>query len=155
MSILSKYFYHVAWSPRRYCKYAVTNKPAIVTGTRPKTIPDNKGSTIIEKCLLFFLKNRMKFFSLFGEKDLFFQYLKKGKENSFFPHICFFFQTWSVFLSNFILGIEGLEPSRSKKSTDFQGKVFFFSFSGLCLYLFFFFLSCLFSDFLVLGLLGK
>jgi hypothetical protein len=38
--------YQEAWSPRRYCKYAVTNKPAIVTGTNPKTIPDNKGSTI-------------------------------------------------------------------------------------------------------------
>jgi len=38
--------YQVAWSPRRYCKYAVTNKPAIVTGTNPNTIPDNKGSTI-------------------------------------------------------------------------------------------------------------
>ncbi len=37
----------MAKSPRRYCKYAVTNKPAIVTGTNPKTIPDNKGSTIV------------------------------------------------------------------------------------------------------------
>lgn len=41
--------YQVAWSPRRYCKYAVTNKPAIVTGTKPNTIPESKGSTIIEK----------------------------------------------------------------------------------------------------------
>lgn len=38
--------YQVAWSPRRYCKYAVTKRPAIVTGTNPNTIPDNKGSTI-------------------------------------------------------------------------------------------------------------
>jgi hypothetical protein len=40
------FLYQVAWSPRRYCKYAVTNKPAIVTGTNPNTIPESKGSTI-------------------------------------------------------------------------------------------------------------
>ncbi len=43
------FYYQVAWSPRRYCKYAVTNRPAIVTGTNPNTIPESKGSTIIEK----------------------------------------------------------------------------------------------------------
>ncbi len=37
----------LSWSPRRYCKYAVTNKPVIVTGTNPSTIPDNRGSTIV------------------------------------------------------------------------------------------------------------
>lgn len=36
----------LAKSPLRYCKYAVTNSPAIVTGTKPNTIPDNNGSTI-------------------------------------------------------------------------------------------------------------
>lgn len=33
-------------SPRRYCKYAVTNNPAKVIGTNPKTIPESKVSTI-------------------------------------------------------------------------------------------------------------
>jgi len=33
-------------SPRRYCKYAVTNNPAKVIGIRPNTIPDNKTSII-------------------------------------------------------------------------------------------------------------
>ena len=51
------FYYQVAWSPRRYWRYAVTNKPAIVTGTNPKTIPDNKGSTIkiyyLIMCLIF------------------------------------------------------------------------------------------------------
>ena len=46
-SLLLINIYQLAWSPRRYCKYAVTKRPAIVTGTNPKTIPDNKGSTII------------------------------------------------------------------------------------------------------------
>ena len=45
----SFFFYRPNWLPRRYCKYAVTNKPAIVTGTKPNTIPESKGSTIIEK----------------------------------------------------------------------------------------------------------
>ena len=39
-------FYKFNWSPRRYCKYAVTNKPAKVTGTNPSTIPDKRGSTM-------------------------------------------------------------------------------------------------------------
>ena len=32
--------------PRLYCKYAATNKPKALTVIIPKTIPDNKGSTI-------------------------------------------------------------------------------------------------------------
>jgi hypothetical protein len=31
--------------PRRYCKYAVTNNPDIVTGIKSNTIPDKRGST--------------------------------------------------------------------------------------------------------------
>lgn len=38
--------YRFNWSPRRYCKYAVTNKPDRVTGISPNKIPDNRGSTI-------------------------------------------------------------------------------------------------------------
>ena len=38
------------WSPRLYCKYAVTNNPAKVIGIRPKTIPNRKTS-IISICL--------------------------------------------------------------------------------------------------------
>jgi hypothetical protein len=34
------------WSPRLYCKYAVTNNPAKVIGIRPKTIPNSKTSII-------------------------------------------------------------------------------------------------------------
>ncbi len=34
------------WLPRLYCKYAATNRPVIVTGTNPKTRPDNSASTI-------------------------------------------------------------------------------------------------------------
>ena len=34
------------WSPRLYCKYAVTNNPAKVIGIRPKTIPNRKTSII-------------------------------------------------------------------------------------------------------------
>ena len=34
------------WSPRRYCKYAVTNNPAKVIGIRPNTIPNRKTSII-------------------------------------------------------------------------------------------------------------
>ena len=34
-------------SPRKYCKYAVTNNPVNVTGTNPNTIPDKSGSTIL------------------------------------------------------------------------------------------------------------
>jgi hypothetical protein len=40
------YFYKFNWSPRRYCKYAVTNKPNNVTGINPNTMPDKRGSTI-------------------------------------------------------------------------------------------------------------
>ena len=40
-------FYIPNWLPRRYCKYAATKSPVIVTGTRPKTIPDNNTSTIL------------------------------------------------------------------------------------------------------------
>jgi hypothetical protein len=35
-----------SWSPRRYCRYAVTNRPDSVTGISPKTIPERSGSTI-------------------------------------------------------------------------------------------------------------
>jgi hypothetical protein len=38
------------WSPRLYCKYAVTNNPAKVIGIRPNTIPNRKTS-IISICL--------------------------------------------------------------------------------------------------------
>lgn len=41
----------VTRSPRRYCKYAVTKRPANVTGIKPKTIPDKSGSTIFKKVL--------------------------------------------------------------------------------------------------------
>lgn len=34
------------WSPRLYCKYAVTNNPAKVIGIKPKTIPNRKTSII-------------------------------------------------------------------------------------------------------------
>ena len=34
------------WSPRRYCKYAVTNNPAKVMGIKPNTIPNRKTSII-------------------------------------------------------------------------------------------------------------
>ena len=34
------------WSPRLYCKYAVTNNPAKVIGIRPNTIPNRKTSII-------------------------------------------------------------------------------------------------------------
>ena len=34
------------WSPRRYCKYAVTKRPESVTGMSPNTIPESSGSTI-------------------------------------------------------------------------------------------------------------
>ena len=47
------------WSPRLYCKYAVTNNPAKVIGIRPKTIP-NKETSIIS---IFFCFNFWK-----GEK---------------------------------------------------------------------------------------
>jgi hypothetical protein len=43
------------WSPRLYCKYAVTNNPAKVIGIRPNTIPNRKTSII-----LIFLKRRKK-----------------------------------------------------------------------------------------------
>ena len=49
-----KLIYKSNWSPRRYCKYAVTNNPANVTGTNPSTIPDKRGSTI--KTLIFLFK---------------------------------------------------------------------------------------------------
>jgi len=39
-------YYKPNWFPRRYCKYAATNSPVIVHGTRPKTSPDSKTSTI-------------------------------------------------------------------------------------------------------------
>lgn len=42
------------WSPRLYCKYAVTNNPAKVIGIRPKTIPNRKTSIIW--IFFFFLK---------------------------------------------------------------------------------------------------
>ena len=35
-----------SWSPRLYCKYAVTTNPAKVIGIRPKTIPNRKTSII-------------------------------------------------------------------------------------------------------------
>ena len=35
------------WSPRRYCKYAVTNNPAKVIGIKPNTIPNRKTSIIL------------------------------------------------------------------------------------------------------------
>ena len=55
----------MAKSPRRYCKYAVTNRPAIVTGINPKTIPDNKASTIMFK-----LKKSKGLSLLFINKDI-------------------------------------------------------------------------------------
>ena len=39
------------WLPRRYCKNAATKRPKADTVISPKTIPDNKGSTILIFCL--------------------------------------------------------------------------------------------------------
>ena len=51
--------YKLSWSPRRYCKNAVTKRPEIVTGNNPRTIPDKSGSTIKN----FYLKT-IAFYSL-------------------------------------------------------------------------------------------
>ena len=57
-------YYPRNWSPRRYCKYAVTNKPKRVTGINPKTIPDNNGST------MFFLRIFMLQMNLIIQQEL-------------------------------------------------------------------------------------
>ena len=51
----------VTRSPRRYCKYAVTKRPASVTGIKPKTIPDKSGSTMFKKVL----KSDIEFYTIY------------------------------------------------------------------------------------------
>jgi len=38
--------YRFNWSPRLYWRYAVTKRPARVTGISPSTMPDKSASTI-------------------------------------------------------------------------------------------------------------
>ena len=38
--------YKPNWFPLRYCKYAATKSPVIVTGTSPNTSPESNTSTI-------------------------------------------------------------------------------------------------------------
>jgi hypothetical protein len=35
-----------SWSPRRNCRKAAVRRPPIVTGTRPRMMPEIRGSTI-------------------------------------------------------------------------------------------------------------